>query len=89
MKTRTNRLAALALVATGVAIAGCGYDSRWEELKFDPTPELATLHQTHVDTQNSYAIMSNENWRMINQDLLRFFYLDRPSRLTREPIIVP
>lgn len=88
MRTR-NRLAVLALALGAAVTAGCNYNSRWEELKLDPTPELATLYQTHVDTQNSYALMSNENLRMLNQDLLRFFYLDRPSRLTREPIIVP
>ena len=83
-------LAAFTLAAVGAAsLTACGASGpfgRDARIRSNLTPELATLDQTHVDTRNSYALMSNENLRMLNDDLLKFFYLDRPSRLTSLPM---
>ena len=83
-------LAAVTLAAVGTAsLTACGASGpfgRDARIRSNLTPELATLDQTHVGTRNSYALMSNENLRMLNDDLLKFFYLDRPSRLTSLPM---
>ena len=83
-------LAAVTLAAVSAAsLTACGASGpfgRDARIRANLTPELATLDQTHVDTRNSYALMSNENLRMLNDDLLKFFYLDRPSRLTSLPM---
>jgi len=90
---RVRRL--IALSAAGVcaaSLAACSYgpstpSSRYAaKIRANPMPELATLHQRHVDVDNTLAVMANENERMFLQDLGRVFYTDRPSRLTREPI---
>lgn len=57
-----------------------------ERVRKDPTPEAVTLFQTPDEVENELAVMYNDNWRMFKQDLGRAFYVDRPSRLTREPV---
>jgi hypothetical protein len=77
------------LVGAGL-LAGCTNPlSRDARIRFSPTPELDTLYQRPVDIANALTLQEDENWRMFNQDLGRAFYVDRPSRLTREPIVHP
>ncbi len=88
--------AATLLAFTGlVALTGCStsiigprtaHDPDASRIRRNPTPELHTLHQTPDDIQNVIAIMENENKRMLRQDIARALLLDRPSRLTPEPI---
>ncbi len=66
--------------------AGNSLDARTSAIRSNLTPELRTLYQRPADVDNALAITFNENWRMFHQDMGRFFYTDRPSRLTREPI---
>jgi hypothetical protein len=79
-------LAAVALLGAG-ALCGCtgsgaraSNDPETQQIRRNPTPELTTLYQSDDDIQN------NENKRMLNQDLGRVFFFDRPSRLAREPV---
>jgi len=86
---RPLRVAAL-LVAAGT-LSGCytgggSLTGRDAQLRSNPTPELQTLYQRQVDVDNALTVMSDENWRMFNQDLGRVFYTNRPSRLTPEPV---
>ncbi len=82
--TRRLTIAASALaVASLLTLTGCSTDAAY---RFNPTPNLDTLYERPVDAANAIALMRNENNRMFKQDLGRFFYWDRPSRLTREPI---
>jgi hypothetical protein len=85
---RTSRIAVAALIPLlSGALGGCSWSlGRDAAIRADPTPELDTLAQRPVGVDNQLAIMSDENWRMFNQDFMRAFYIDRPSRLTREPI---
>jgi len=84
MTSRRSILACLALVAAGsLPLGGCSTASKY---RANLTPDLKTLYQREDDIRNAMAIMSDENGRMLNQDLGRAFYTDRPSRLTREPI---
>jgi hypothetical protein len=82
--SRTSRI--VLTVAAGAIVlssVGCG---RHASIRRDPTPELYTLTGRYVDYQNDFALMWDENMRMLSQDFARFWYVDRPSRLTREPI---
>lgn len=56
------------------------------DLRYDPSPEVYTLHQRPSDMRNEVGLMYDENVRMMRQDFHRAFFLDRPSRLTREPV---
>lgn len=85
-------LAAVALMSAG-GLCGCSgsgarasNDPETQQIRRNPTPELVTLYQSDDDIQNVIAIMKNENKRMLNQDLGRVFFFDRPSRLAREPV---
>ena len=86
-RTTLRRVLPLVAGACAAALAGCADPlSRDAMIRYSPTPELDTLYQRPVDIANAYTIMDDENWRMFTQDLGRFFYTDRPSRLTPEPI---
>ncbi len=85
-------LSVLSLIAV-VGLSGCSmlgprtsHDPDASRIRKNPSPELHTLHETPHDVQNVIAIMQNENARMRNQDAQRVLMLDRPSRLTREPV---
>ena len=83
--TRTSRIAIATLgAAAALSLTGCA--SRNAQIRANPTPELYTLTGRYVDQQNDFAIMWDENVRMLRQDWDRFWYIDRPSRLTPEPI---
>jgi hypothetical protein len=62
------------------ALTGCG------GVRHNLTPELATLEDRPVDVDNTWAISANENWRMLVSDWQRAAFIDRPSRLTLEPL---
>jgi hypothetical protein len=78
-------LAALALTALG----GCTGNDQRDEVLMDLTPNLDTLHQRPEDMTNALVLQFDENGRMFWADLGRATYVDRPSRLTREPVWRP
>ena len=69
----------------GCASSNSSYDKAYE-YQSDPTPHLHTLNERDIDLDNRHAITNDENLRMLNDDLTRFFLLDRQSRLTPAPI---
>jgi hypothetical protein len=82
-------LGALALVGlAGALFAGCTSSAphNHHRVQSNLTPEVDTLYQRRVDMDNRVALTFDENLRMINQDLGRFWLTDRPSRLAREPV---
>lgn len=83
----TITIAALAVVVAA-PLAGCQSeaDKRAARIRRNLTPELDTLYQRQADVDNALALMFDENGRMLLQDLGRAFYVDRPSRLTPEPV---
>lgn len=83
--TRRVLVPALLLTMTGTMLAGCGSAGRHTYLRWNVAPELETLDQRWVDADNEYAIMNSENTRMLRADWRRIWYVDRPSRLSREP----
>ncbi|MCG3123033.1 MAG: hypothetical protein GIKADHBN_01441 [Phycisphaerales bacterium] len=87
-----NRMPVRALLVVGfsavavAALGGCksqdySYEAA-EEIRGNATPELDTLYQRRVDMDNAVALTMDENGRMFNQDMGRFWLLDRPSRLS-------
>jgi hypothetical protein len=72
-----------------VLLAGCAgnkQEAKLSELRSNPSPELDTMYERRTDMDNALTVTADENWRMFNQDLGRFWLLDRPSRLTPEPV---
>lgn len=84
------RLVGAALVATA-GLVGCESESanRDKLIRNNLTPELDTLHERPSDIDNAIAITMDENGRMFNEDLGRMWLLNRPSRLTPEPMPRP
>jgi hypothetical protein len=86
---RARSLVALTALAGVVVLAGCASTNRESEreaarLRWDPSPEVDTLHETPHDIENNLTVTMDENFRMLNSDLGRALLLDRPSRLTWE-----
>ncbi len=50
------------------------------------TPELMGMSSRTIDSERIMAVNSNINWRMFWDDWGRALYLDRPSRLTPQPV---
>jgi hypothetical protein len=72
-------LSAAAILLAIPALTGCG-------IRHNLTPELSNLEDRPVDVDNSWALSCNENWRMFVSDFQRAALIDRPSRLTPEPL---
>ncbi len=73
------------LAAGGCASSDYSYDAA-AEIRADATPELDTLYQRRVDMDNTIAVTMDENGRMFNEDMGRFWLLDHPSRLSPDQI---
>lgn len=93
MTSLTKRLIVAAAAASCCVcfLGGCETSGtrRDQMIRRNLTPELDTLHQREVDIDNALTITFDENGRMFTQDLGRAFLLNRPSRLTPEPIPRP
>jgi hypothetical protein len=84
--SKRARIATAGVMAGLVWLGGCSSDGRYGAIRSDLTPELDTLYQRSADIDNALTLMDDENWRMFNEDLGRAFYVNRPSRLTPEPV---
>lgn len=87
MKRPRHGVRWIAVLTLAAGLAGCAGNTaagRDSAVRSNPTPELQTLGGRPIDTDNRVALTTDENLRMANQDLLRLWLLDRPSRLTRE-----
>ncbi len=76
----------IAMFATGCVWSGPKAEADANKIRNNPTPELATLYERPADVRNNLALQHNANLRMARQDMGRFWLLDRPSRLTPEPV---
>ncbi len=84
---RSAAVRAALLAASCLAAVGCSsQDSRLAAYRLNPTPELDTLHQRHDDIDNAMTVTIDTNLRAMNQNIGRVLLLDRPMRLTREPM---
>lgn len=83
--------ARLLLAVTGslVVLAGCSQNNtraQRKEILGDPTPELWTNRERPVDAENELHMTVSTNMRSLQSDIGRALLLNRPSRLTPEPI---
>jgi hypothetical protein len=84
---RRHATRALFVLASVAAIGGCTSVSREDSrVRDNLTPELSTLSERPREVDNRMLITMDTNAREINNDLLRMWLLDRPSRLTRQPM---
>lgn len=85
-----STLGALALLGGVATLGGCGAATPGESttsIRLNPTPVEQTLYETQDDIDNRiYGITFDQNLLMMNEDLGRALLLDRPSRLTPEPV---
>ncbi len=83
-----TRLAAAALLTVGAFGCAKNYtDVSFKGIRRHPAPELSRLAMTPEDQQRSFAIMADQNLRMVWDDWDRVWYLDHPSRLTPYPTV--
>lgn len=89
MQTRRAALTCLSLLALAGALTGGGCSaeqSQLNDVRWNATPELSTIPDTHDEAVNDWVITQNSNLRALNGDVGRAFYWNRPSRLTPEPV---
>jgi hypothetical protein len=67
----------------------CTGNAQLDEVRADATPNLDTLYQRPADVDNALTVTADENGRMFWEDMGRVWLLNRPSRLTREPMPRP
>lgn len=89
MRSSRRALAIVSVALAGLAGVGCSNSSNPQlaEFRGNPTPELDTLSQRHDDIQNRIVVTNDTNLRMMNEDIGRFWFFDRPSRLS--PTTIP
>lgn len=58
-----------------------------DQFRSDPTPELDTLAQRPDDIKNAMTVVNDTNLRLLTEDFGRFWFYERPSRLT--PTTIP
>lgn len=92
MKKSARRSVCLAGVVLSAAVlgglSGCAgsSDRDYRKARSNMTPELLTLYQRPVDHDTMVGITFNTNMRAAWEDLSRAMLLNRPSRLTVEPM---
>lgn len=86
---RSIRKACVLVGLAGVGMLGActsSGDPNYGPVRFNLTPDLATLDKRHIDVDRNLALVFNENRRMMAEDFLRAGMYDRPSRLSAYPI---
>ncbi len=81
MKTK---MFAASLGLTMLAMTACQRDHTdvsTNAILRNPSPELRTMTERPVDVRRNYHMTADQNRRMFWEDLGRFWYTDRPSRL--------
>lgn len=91
--TRSARCLRVVCLLSGVAgsalLCACNTttsDPNYSSVRFNLTPDLATLDKRYIDVDRNAALAFNENRRMLTEDFLRGGLYDRPSRLSAYPI---
>jgi len=73
------------LAAFGAMIAGGGCasgDPAFDSIRSNPSPELVGVANRSVDIDRNMAVVSDQNLRMLTNDLNRMFLFDSPSYLS-------
>ena len=80
-----NLTVAASLVLTGAMFVGCSQTSVGS-IRRNPTPGIDGLYRSTDQKSNAWAIYADTTLRMLNDDIDRALYIDRPNRLTPAPI---
>lgn len=87
LRISARRAACLFAVATSAAAIGCSsQQTRVAGYRANPSPSEDTAAQSHDAIDNSLTVNVDTNFRLMNEDIGRFFLLDRPSRLSPRSI---
>lgn len=87
MSRRAARASILVAVALAGALTGCSAErSQLVGVQANPTPELWTLRERPDDAFNQASLTTSTNMRSLQSDIGRALLLDRPSRMTPEPV---
>lgn len=87
-----KRVATAVLGLSVIAIAGCGGGGEEKQVNYKteirsvPAPKLRTLSQRREDTKNETVLTLDTNARARWAEIRRLLFLDRPSKLTPEPM---
>lgn len=82
MRRPTTRFAALAALTIGAAtLVGCHGSGTAAEFRKNPTPVADSLSRSNDEIMNRISKTNDTNLRALNEDLGRFFLLDKPSTL--------
>lgn len=86
----TRRTALLALSAAAALSVGCSsggqqHAGNVSAIRSNPSPSMHTLGERRTDLYNRRTVSIDTNLRMMNQDIERFWMIDRPSNLTAAP----
>ena len=78
------------VAATAAVLTGCSSDPTgvsYSSIVNNPSPELRGLTERPVDNYTAYKLTHATNLRMLSDDIMRVFYLDKPSYLTPAPMV--
>lgn len=76
------RSAALAILSAGTLLGSVGCS----KYRMFPTPGVPSLSASGVEDGNRALITTNTNLRAMKSDLGRLLLMDRPSRLSPQPM---
>ena len=83
-----SRIVTVFGITACVALVGCGNKHvTQKEITGDLTPELRGTSLRPAEAHNAFALTSNQNLRMLSDDLGELFYTNTPSRLSPYPIV--
>lgn len=86
MSSRSTVVCSVLALGAALVVGGCNSNTaagRDARVRANLTPELSTLSQRPIEVDNRMTLSMDENLRLANEDLIRMWLLDRPSRLSR------
>ena len=81
-----NNILTYTFSATAALVLCTGCTSQ-QKIMTDITPSMKTLSQTQSEIDISINMTDNQNMRMVEEDLGRVWYTNRPSRLSSFPVV--
>ncbi len=84
----SRRLPIAALIAAPLVLIGCSssgpsHAGDIDSIRWDPSPAMHSLAERDSDRLNKFARTKDSNIRMLQTDIDKMWFLDRPSRLYR------
>ncbi|HWB21237.1 MAG TPA: hypothetical protein VG711_13140 [Phycisphaerales bacterium] len=80
-------LAMLGFAAVAFVATGCNDNASYHSIRNNLTPELSGVASRPVDRDRIFHVTANMDFREMNDDIMRTFYIDSPMRLSPYPIV--